>query len=53
MYSETHDRAVWRSRWWALVASMLVAGGVGTGAAWGDIQVHVMNCAQGTVKVAA
>lgn len=53
MYSETYDRAVRRSRWWALVASMLVAGGLGTGAAWGDIQVHVMNCAQGTVKVAA
>jgi hypothetical protein len=54
MYSEPQDGAVRRSRRWALVAALLVAGVLGTGEAWADIKVHVMNCASsGNVKADA
>ncbi|HZF10461.1 MAG TPA: hypothetical protein VFE33_16855 [Thermoanaerobaculia bacterium] len=53
MYSELQDRAVRRSRGWALVALTLVAGGLGASAAWGDIQVHVMNCTSDEVEAQA
>jgi hypothetical protein len=53
MGSESQDGAVRRSLW-VLVASILVVGGLGAGEARGDIQVHVMNCADSsTVKAEA
>ncbi|HEX3129838.1 MAG TPA: hypothetical protein VH394_21055 [Thermoanaerobaculia bacterium] len=45
MCSEPQDGAVRRSRRWALVASILLVGGLAAGKARGDIYVHVMNCA--------
>ena len=51
MSLKPQDRAVRRSRWWALVAFTLVAG-LGT-PAWGDIQVHVMNCTSDEVEFQA
>lgn len=36
---------------WTLVALMLVAGSLGAGEAWGDIQVHVMNCTSDEIEV--
>jgi hypothetical protein len=44
MDSKPQNGVVRHSRWRALLAGMLVAGGLGAGEAWADIQVHVMNC---------
>jgi hypothetical protein len=41
------------SRGWALAALTLVAGGLGAGQAWADIQVHVMNCTTDAVEALA
>lgn len=51
MYSEPQDGVARRSRWGALAALTLIAGGLGAGQAWGDIQVHVMNCTSDSVEV--
>lgn len=50
MGSKPQDGVARRSRGWALVALMLVAGGLGAGEAWADIQVHVMNCTTTAVE---
>ena len=53
MYSKSQDGVARRLRWWALVAVMLVVGGLDAGEAWADIQVHVMNCTEDTVEAEA
>jgi hypothetical protein len=54
MDSKPQDRTAKRSLGWALVASTLVAGGLGAGRAWADIHVNVMSCTSaGTVEAQA
>lgn len=53
MYSQPQDGAVRRSRWSALLALTLAAGGLSAGQAWGDIQVHVMNCTSNEIEFQA
>lgn len=50
MHSEPQDVVARRSRGWALVALTLVAGCLGAGEAWADIQVHVMNCTSDSIE---
>lgn len=50
MDSKVQETVARRSRGWALVALTLVAGGLGAGEAWADIQVHVMNCTSDPIE---
>lgn len=53
MDSHPQDGAARRPRWWVLLGLTLVAGGLGAGRAWADIQVHVMNCTSDSVEFQA
>jgi hypothetical protein len=53
MGSKPQNGVAKRSRGWVLAVLMVVAGGLGAGEAWGDIQVHVMNCTASALEVQA